>query len=476
MATTAYPRAISLDILGRLLESDEEVMAAHDRVMAWLDEHRAEIGDHAVAWAASKACDLGIERAERGAASAIDTQELARFSELPTAARVTVALVRFCNLGVDDVATLTAREPWEIDALLRFDDGTDLHPRTEDTGPRPQPTDPALRRRRLGIALAVTTVLGTLVIAGMVARSGKGASRQHPVAKARLASAALVNRSDRSKACTDGTPQAALPPRVDRLDVSGEERTVRWVAGSPSAPDAPRLLVVDLPDLGQSIDEHVAETSFDTFARAANAVVATVGPADRAAWNVTASPDGPADDAYLEQVLRRGGEEFCVSPRRVVLAGRGAGAHLAAAFACRHPATVRALILVAGVYHPEECASDAVDSVLSFRGSADEVFPPSGGTGAAYDLALSRVEVRDGTDYRLGATNADLNRWASLLGCRGAATQQIGFVDVRIVTRCGRSGTGELWRVTRPEGHVWFGSVYDVAFQFVTTGPLAAVR
>ena len=502
------PTAVSRAILGGLIADDtrsDEVVAS---VTAWIGAHADRVGRHTVAWTAAKSVELGLDAIDAGAAAVPTAAQLRVFRTLPVGSRVVVALHEFCGLDDDEVARVTARPIAEVKGLLDTvghgvapEPATLLEPEPE---PEPEP-DPVLEpvggppapppavtppptiaapsrsarrkaaagprssRTRWWIVAAVVVL--ALVAAGIAANNLRDdAPATTAGAASGLGDAASVSREQLSAGCATPAGDAAVTPGTVDTTIDGTARSYRVIAASPVAAGRPRPLVIAFGDVGQSVEQQVAESRLDDLAAALKLVVVTVAASgDPAQWNVTGSSDGPDDAALVEQIIRDQAARLCIDQTRVLLAGRGAGAHVAAAFACSHPGEVSGLILVAGVYRTSSCTTAGPFSLLAVLGADDDTYPMSGGNSPSFEEAFGD-RLGDGAAYEPVAPPATLDAWADELGCVSNASQQIGLATARIDTTC--DDDGEVWRVVIPgAGHEWYPATYDLMVQFLTTGP-----
>lgn len=362
-------------------------------------------------------------------------------------------------------------------------------PTTEPSGvtsvPLPPPLtvpvlDAPVRERRRSTKASTRTrwwviaavIVLALIAGGILAKNLRGSDgdRATPSRSSGVGESAMVRREQLSPACSSADGDVAVLPEEVAIRSGDLGRTYRVVAPAAISPGLPRPLLIDFGDVGQAPADHVAETRFDSLATALKVVVVTVSPAPGSPpqWNVTAG-DGADDDLLVDDIVREVANRICIDQTRVLLAGRGAGAHFAAAYACRHPGAVNGLILVAGVFRTEECATAPL-SMLAVLGSADDVYPLDGGTGSGFTALSSGL--LDGAVYEPAPTSSTLDQWIGALDCAGNASQVVGLVRVRISSSC--LDDTEIWQVVLPDaGHEWFGATYDLVVQFLTTGPLA---
>ncbi|MFN8051152.1 MAG: hypothetical protein U0Q22_06955 [Acidimicrobiales bacterium] len=518
-AATPDITAASRSILGALLVDEGVVGAMAQQVTGWVASHRDEVGAHELAWTAAQSVTAALQAIGQGAGCALDDDDLATLRGLPLAAQVTVVLHHFVGLDETTVAAETSRTVDEVNHLLDIVGEASESPAAPEAAAAPEPvavpvpvpvavaapepepepvadiTAPPVatpvehvvrrpRRKRPPVPtptrpwIVAAIVVLALVAAGIAARNLRDDSpRARPPVTAGLADAESVTRRQLSSGCDSKAGDAALEAQTVDLTFDDTHRSYRIVAPAAITPGSPRPLIVDFGDLGQSIDDHVAESHLDQTAVALKAIVITVRSATKfPQWNV-ADTSGDADDmGFVTRVIQRERKRLCVDQTRIIAAGRGAGAHFAAAYACRNPGIVSGLVLVAGVYRSTDCSAGAGRglSILAVLGSKDDTFPLSGGTGAGFTaLASAADSLGNGARYPLASPQTALDRFVRDLRCTGTASMPLGLVTVRIATSC--EGTREVWRVTVDSGHEWYPITNDLLVRFMTNdGPLAA--
>lgn len=518
------PASVVRAILGGLLADEARIAAESATVDRWLADNARLVGNHVEAWAAARSVEQGLAAIAAGAAARPAPDEIRTFRRLPVAGQVVVALHEFCRLDDAEVARATARPLGEVELLLdtvggllddeEFFSSADPpaprraspSPGASASAPAPPPAPPATspaavpptvsptlfvappaavavstapprrrhRRRRSRTRprwWIIASVVVLMLIAGGITASNLRDDRADPTppSVSGLGDAAAVTRDQLSAGCGSAEGDAASAPTVESIDAGGDTRSYRIVAAATVAPGRPRPLLVDFGDLGQSLDDHVAETRFDDLAAALQLVVVTVAPRDGLPqWDVAGDASSP-DAQLVDRILDVETGRRCIDQTRIMVVGRGAGAHFAAAYACARPGRVTALIMVAGAYRTDECATPSRLSVLAVLGAEDDVYPLGGGNSPSFGATFGD-QLRDTSQYEPEAPPAALDAWADGLGCESSASQQIGLLTARINTTC--SDDGEVWRVVIPgAGHEWYPATYDLIVQFLTTGP-----
>ena len=177
-------------------------------------------------------------------------------------------------------------------------------------------------------------------------------------------------------------------------------------------------------------------------------------------WQIDPPPDTPPsgttdvdprvdDTGFVEALLDRVADRFCVDTHRVFATGFSSGAFMTSYLACRLPHRIAAVVTVAGsVYYDErQCGTGRAVPVLAFHGTADRNVP--------FD------------DQRWGAAGPNdgvvpnLRRWALRRnGCTSATT--VGQLTAAVSTRTWSCPRGQCVRLARIQGggHAWPGAAY----------------
>jgi polyhydroxybutyrate depolymerase len=101
-------------------------------------------------------------------------------------------------------------------------------------------------------------------------------------------------------------------------------------------------------------------------------------------WNITASPSGADDVAFVASVIADVERSQCVDRRRIYTTGVSNGAGMAALLGCDLSSELAAIAPVEGDYDAQPaCRPDAPVSVLEIHGTADRIAPYYGHTGSA---------------------------------------------------------------------------------------------
>lgn len=200
------------------------------------------------------------------------------------------------------------------------------------------------------------------------------------------------------------------------IDIGGKTRSYivrvpRAAAGGASPP-----LVLDFHTLGGSPATEQASSGYSELGDRAGVVVAWPKGED-AAWNVgpccTDSRD--VDDVgFARAIVEQLQETACIDPKRVYAVGIAIGGGLAYQLAC-NAADVFAAVAPSAFdlleSSEQPCAPSRPLTVMSFRGTADDVVPYEGG-------AVQSPTDPSVTIHLLGAQGT-FQRWAELNGCAG---------------------------------------------------------
>lgn len=142
----------------------------------------------------------------------------------------------------------------------------------------------------------------------------------------------------------------APPPRGEYTDLGDGRQYLQYPsAGYASGGLGDRGYPVMLVLHGCYADVGVTATSFLNFHE-------KIGDEAVVIYGVSQNPSGscgwkvgqPTDIDYLDQVLDRVGEDFCVDPSRVAVLGYSWGAYMAHDYACKRPDRVKAVVGAAG--------------------------------------------------------------------------------------------------------------------------------
>ena len=216
-------------------------------------------------------------------------------------------------------------------------------------------------------------------------------------------------------------------------------------------------LIPDLQASGITPENQLAITRFDEAAEKAGFIVAL--PAAEmpfegggATWNVPVQEDGPDDLGFIEALIDRLEETYCVDRDRIYAAGFSGGARLASALACRMPDRLAAISAVGGIRAPDPrrqaCTPSATTiAVLAIHSVDDPVNVYYG------DPATTPAYWMHGVEDAMAG-------WAEHLGCGGIETMAVTQnVERREYRGCGTTGALTLYAL-RGSGHTWPGSSF----------------
>lgn len=406
-------RGDAVAILRRMVVDDASVQHLADEVLATVSGDPAKT-QHAIAWVAATACSVGLKALADGHPPPVDVDWVALLEVAPVAQRTVLALIDACGYSVEDTASRTYRPAAEVQQLWSdAHEGTTKPPRGDDAEseseppgrpdrslvpepqlalPRPAPTPavaapapptatpppladpspsskpPRRWHRPTNATLAGYLVIAVLAFSAGLALRSPGGDPSVGQSSTKVGDPASTLRDGGSEACGDPRANAASGAVPLMVNSDASVRSGRLIAGTPSSTDVPRALLIDLPDTDEKIDEHTAVTGFDALADQQHLVVATLtaqsGPGQ---WD----PAGSADQNFIDDAITQIAGSACIDLDRVILAGVGSGAEMAASFVCRHPDTARGLIVVSLTSTPPSCATPPLTSVFMAQVAPD---------------------------------------------------------------------------------------------------------
>ena len=264
-----------------------------------------------------------------------------------------------------------------------------------------------------------------------------------------------------SPGCASGTGTEVTLQR-ESFDISG---TARWYL--LSAPEAatgqePVPLVLDFHGLSEGAEFHSAATGYSELAQAEGFVVAFPhGSGQPVAWNISSAGANP-DLAYVDEMLRRIEDAYCIDTSRVYATGLSNGAFMSSALACARADVFAAVAPVAGVARAEDCAPGRPVPVLSFHGTADPLLPFNGSvsvdaiwgltSGGGVTTTTAPPAEIDGAGYPAAAA-----AWAEANGCAEPTDEQVTESVLRRAWDC-PDGGDVVFYVVEGGGHTWPGS------------------
>ncbi len=387
-------RSITARILADGESADRLALGAVTSVTS--DPERAS---HASAWMAAAAVTTALEALDAGATDA-DGEWVALLRRATVAQRTVLALVDACRYTPTQVAFLTQRDVAQVEALWSA-----CHPAAVVPPEPPPPLPPAALfsmpeapspppavepppplaaaavlvdaprlgsvRRRTVLTAAFVAVAALAFTAGLAVRA-RPTTAPTTTAATKVVDPAKVSRLGASQGCRTDSGHAVSDAVTSTIVTGGAAREIGFIAGPQANPYTPRTLVIDLPDLEQSVDEHATGPILAHLATSAHLVVARLsaagGPSE---WNVDGADGKPNDFAFIDDVVSQVATSSCVDLDAVVLAGRGAGARMAVAYACSRDHPVAALVLVGQASKPAGCTGPPTVSTLMIQPGND---------------------------------------------------------------------------------------------------------
>ncbi|MFF2148705.1 alpha/beta hydrolase family esterase [Kitasatospora sp. NPDC058190] len=189
--------------------------------------------------------------------------------------------------------------------------------------------------------------------------------------------------SPASAGCLTPPPVAPGETATLALTSGGQQRSylVHVPAGYRSADRTP--LVLAFHGSGES------DTQIESYSglSALDAIVlypeGTIGTNGETSWEGAPYSSGVDDVRFVQDLLARTQQQFCVDQGRIYATGKSNGGGFTALLACRLPRRIAAFAPVAGAYYPETtqgCRTSPPVPMLEFHGTADPVIHYDGGT------------------------------------------------------------------------------------------------
>ncbi len=218
---------------------------------------------------------------------------------------------------------------------------------------------------------------------------------------------------------------------------------------------SPVPLVVNMHGSQSTATQQEAFTGMDATADADGFLVvypqADIPSGTGFEWNVpgqplfggAAVPAGSADDvAFIEQLVDRLEQQYCIDESRIYATGFSGGARMASQLGCDASTTFAAIAPVSGLRFPSPCPSTRAVPVVAFHGTADPVDPYAG----------------HGQPYWTYSVPVAASRWAVHNTCTPAAaiTHPVPTVQVSTYQPCAGGSAVQLYTITG-EGHEWPG-------------------
>lgn len=257
---------------------------------------------------------------------------------------------------------------------------------------------------------------------------------------------------------------------VVTVESGGIDRSyVRYVPEGLAA-GAPAPVVLDLtaysPASLQESFSQFTQADADGVVKAdeVGAVVVTPEPVNGVGlltWNYVGTPGWTDDQQFVTDLLDDVEAAACTDPDRVLVMGFAVGGVFGSIVACEQADRFAALVTVAGLYRPEDCAPSAPLPVLSFHGTGDRFVPFDGSVGSgAGGLGLS-PETTAGLAFMAGRDGAveSSRAWAEGDGCETEPTEEpvADGVTRQVWGGCDDGVAVELYVIDGGE-HTWPGS------------------
>lgn len=485
--TGAEPESTPLPVLAErmaiaALGDDPRVTVVAERAVTWLEQRAELVGGDRLAWLAAQvtltcgAIELsplgdaarleelirpGLpRRLYRAEIAASDASRAAVLGLVVGAGFDVPAAAMACRRSEDDTLTLLA-EP-----LRSIVVGPPTRaPQRRPLAPLPV-TPPRQRRWRrppLGLILSVLLLVG----AGVAITWGGGPRPSFAAATNRAA-----DRLDERLGCQVEDGLATGGAASLDLQVGQLQRSARVFVPSTASKDMALPLVVFFGDYGDSPDLAASTTGIEQFAADRGFIVAlpaSVG--DLPQWNVAQATSIPDDVAFASTLIEAVAARTCVDPDRVVVAGHGDGAHMAAVVACQRSDRIAAVVMVNGTFHPDGCRATRALPVLAMVDTDDQFFPPAGGFGPEFEaISVSGTRLTLGSEYEPPSVDAAMQRWAALAGCTGPSitTPLASGGTASSPTEC-RDSVALITRTNTGGGHRWPATATADIWTFLST-------
>jgi polyhydroxybutyrate depolymerase len=316
------------------------------------------------------------------------------------------------------------------------------------------------------VALFIVAIVAASVVVLNASRSDSSASSPDAVGDRAMGTPGSVDRGSPSDGCKATNGAAPVAPLTLQSTVGTPTRAMRLAAYGDLPSDAGRPLFVDLGDIGETLDQHVAAVPLDSIAIDNAAMIVTlVGQDLPAQWNVERVAGEPDDAGFVLAVIDDLARRYCIDLQRVSVLGYGAGAHMAATIVCAAPERFAALVMLRGAYRPPECGAALGVSVAAILGSADEAYPLPGGTGPEFATLIDAAALRDGALYEVPAPEQAAAAWSLTAKCEDKSQREIGESRVAVLAGC--QGKGQVWiAVLSGESHAWSASAGEIVKGF----------
>lgn len=271
----------------------------------------------------------------------------------------------------------------------------------------------------------------------------------------------------RGPAVPSGGCGTSTQPAVDAerrtLTIGGQERW--YLLTTPPAPDAkkPLSLVLDFHGLAEGAQVHTAMSDFGALAQKEGFVAAfPQGTGEPVRWDLDPKS---ADLTFIDTLIDRLGDEFCLDTSRVYAAGLSYGALLSSYLACHRADRFAAVAPVAGITAFDDCNPTRPVPVVAFHGTKDTILKFNGGVGVIPGFNDNGAPTTPTT-----IPEADLNgrgypenaaKWAARNGCDPTPTDaNVSKEVIHRVYTC-PAGTDVEFYINVGGGHTWPGSEFS---------------
>lgn len=492
-------------IAGGLLADPSAVNTVSEHVEDWLSSNSDMVGEHTHAFMAAMAVRESLAAVDAGTSPAADPELVARYAAGPVSLTTVAALHDLCGYDVSETAAFVRRPEHEVAGLVAdFHVATvaaDTHASRVSVAPDysssgAATTDPgaatASGKRRFGrtrkvkeakatqpdpvpratkesggqpavrpgflIALAVLVAAGAIYVATQILG---GSDKSETPSESAAASRGDASQELRlagvvpSPGCTAPDGNKAVEDATVAFLVNGNERSVRLVAPAATEGTTPGL-IVDLGDVGKSVDDHLAATQIRSLPTPTPMAIATLAPADGLPqWNLAEVSDEPDDVGAVAKAVTTVSEQVCIDAGRIYVTGVGAGGQLAGLAACRQPGMFSGVAMITGFYVPEECPEGLGVNALVIFTNIDDVFPGDGGTGTSFDAFVGDPGLlRAGALPSLPSLADFVGRWTDSAGC--SPVEEVSDATLATARYSGCADDTTFTLITASEvGHVW---------------------
>jgi polyhydroxybutyrate depolymerase len=246
----------------------------------------------------------------------------------------------------------------------------------------------------------------------------------------------------------------------------------RWfLLTTPLAHDGttPLPLVLDLHGLSEGADVHSRMSDLATDADEEGfVVVMPEGEGTPVRWRIGLTPEDNPDLQFAIDLLDQLEAKLCIDTSRVYATGLSNGAFFSSVLGCSLSDRIAAIAPIAGVIHPEGCATTRPVPVLSMHGTADPILLFNGGVGGRLNEVLENGPGAETTEEALPEADLDgegypanIRAWAEANGCSpDPSDERVSDTVLRQTWDCPPEGATEFL-VMEGGGHSWPGSEFS---------------